>query len=172
MSMHEVAIHEDTARRISGVLANFLSESAAADVLLIDRSGQLLAQGDTARALDTVSLSALAAGAFSSTAAMARLLGEPEFTMLFHQGIKENIHVTAVDEDAILLATFDSRTTVGMVRLFAKEASAAIGAILLAARARADRGEGPAGPLQTGEVPTTFRARSASAVPLTRGGDS
>ncbi len=161
MSVHEVAIHEDTARRISGVLLNFLAESAAGDALLIDRSGQLLAQGDTTRSLDTVSLSALAAGAFSSTAAMARLLGEPEFTMLFHQGTKENIHVTAVDEDAILLATFDSRTTVGMVRLFAKEASAAIGAILAESRGRACRAGDLAGPLQTDEGRPMFRERSA-----------
>src|SRR5262249_799214 len=161
MSMHEVAIHADTARRISGVLANFLSESAAADVLLIDRSGQLLAQGDTTRALDTVSLCALAAGAFSSTAAVPRLLGETEFTMLFHQGVKENIHVTAVDEDAILLATFDSRTTVGMVRLFAKEASAAIGAILAASRERSDRVGELASPLRIDEVRSMFRERSA-----------
>jgi len=87
MSTHEVAIHEDAARRISAVLQNFLAESAAVDALLIDRSGQLLAQGGPDGSLDTVSLSALAAGAFSSTAAMARLIGEPEFTMLFHQGI-------------------------------------------------------------------------------------
>jgi hypothetical protein len=39
--------------------------------------------------------------------------------MLFHQGVKESIHVAAVD-GRDLLAIFDSRTTVGMVRLFAK----------------------------------------------------
>jgi predicted regulator of Ras-like GTPase activity (Roadblock/LC7/MglB family) len=161
MRMHEVAIHEDTARRIGGVLSTFLSESAAGHVLLIDRSGQLLAQGDTTRSLDTVSLSALAAGAFSSTAAMARLLGEPEFTMLFHQGTRENIHVTAVDEDAILLATFDSRTTVGMVRLFAQEASAAIGVILAEARERADRVGNLAGSVRADEVRPMFRERPA-----------
>ena len=161
MSTHEVAIHEDTERRISGVLLNFLTESAATDALLIDRSGQLLAQGGGARPLDTVSLSALAAGAFSSTAAMARLLGESEFTMLFHQGIKENIHVIAVDEDAILLATFDSRTTVGMVRLFAKEAGAAIGVILAESRGRPYRAPERAAPLQADEVRSMFRERSA-----------
>jgi predicted regulator of Ras-like GTPase activity (Roadblock/LC7/MglB family) len=161
MSMHEVAIHEDSARRIGAVLSTFLSESAAVDVLLIDRSGQLLAQGDTTRSLDTVSLCALAAGAFSSTAAMARLLGEPEFTMLFHQGIKENIHVTAVNEDAILLATFDSRTTVGMVRLFAKEASAAIGVLLAEARERGTRVGALGSPLQADEARAMFRERSA-----------
>ena len=160
MSTHELAIHEDTARRITSVLANFLAESAATDALLIDRGGQLLAEGGVERPLDTVSLSALAAGAFSSTAAMARLLGEPEFTMLFHQGTKENIHVSAVDEDAILLATFDGRTTVGMVRLFAKEASAAIGAILAQSRGRPGRHPELTRPLQADEGRAMFRERS------------
>src|SRR5262249_60886394 len=139
------------ARRSTRVLPNFLAEAAATDALLIDRGGQLLAEGGVERPLDTVSLSALAAGAFSSTAAMARILGEPEFTMLFHQGTKENIHVTAVDEDAILLATFDGRTTVGMVRLFAKEASAAIGAILAESRGRPSRRPELTRPLQDDE---------------------
>ena len=162
MSMYDVAIHEDAALQIHEVLVHFLAESGAVDALLIDRSGQLLAQGGPDRALDTVSLSALAAGAFSSTAAMARLLGEPEFTMLFHEGIRENIHVTAVDEHAILLATFDGRTTVGMVRLFAKEASVAIGAVLAGARQRPHhRVDELAGPLTITPGRPMFRERSA-----------
>jgi predicted regulator of Ras-like GTPase activity (Roadblock/LC7/MglB family) len=157
MSMHDVAIDEQAAHRIDGILAQFLGESSAVDALLIERSGQLLARAGSARSLDTVSLSALAAGAFSSTAAMARLLGESEFTMLFHQGIKESIHVAAVNEQAILLAVFDHRTTVGMVRLFAKEATSAIGAVLDEARGR----PGPAlgDPLAGAETGPLFRER-------------
>ncbi|HWO05565.1 MAG TPA: roadblock/LC7 domain-containing protein, partial [Methylomirabilota bacterium] len=142
-----------------GVLLHFLGESGAMEALLIDRSGQLLARGGASRSLDTVSLSALAAGAFSSTAAMARLLGETEFTMLFHQGVKESIHVAAVDEHAILLAIFDSRTTVGMVRLFAKEAGTAIGAILAETRTRPHRTGALAAPLHKDEVQSTLRER-------------
>jgi predicted regulator of Ras-like GTPase activity (Roadblock/LC7/MglB family) len=160
MSVRDVAIHEDAAHRINTVLLNFLGDSAAVDALLIDRSGQLLAQGGSGRSLDTVSFSALAAGAFSSTAAMARLLGEPEFTTLFHQGIKGSIHVVAVDEHAILLAIFDSRTTVGMVRLFAKEAGAAIGAILAETRARPHRAGELARPLKLEEARSMFHERS------------
>jgi predicted regulator of Ras-like GTPase activity (Roadblock/LC7/MglB family) len=162
MRAHDTAIHEDAAARINTVLRHFLEESSALDALLIDRSGQLLAQGGTGHDLDIVSLSALAAGAFSSTAAMARLLGEPEFTMLFHQGVRENIHVTAVDEHAILLALFDNRTTVGMVRLFAKDASAAIGAILAEGRAQPDRGGELGEGLTLGSRPPLFRECPAS----------
>jgi hypothetical protein len=92
---------------------------------------------------------------------MARLLGETEFTMLFHQGVKESIHVAAVDEQAILLAIFDSRTTVGMVRLFAKEAGTAIGAILAETRTRPRRTGVLATPLHKDEVQSSLRERPA-----------
>lgn len=139
MRTHGMVIQEQDAARIQTTLANFLAESGAAEALLIDRGGQLLAMDGVARALDTVSISALAAAAFSSTSAMAQLLGETEFTVLFHEGTRRSIHVSTVDEEAILLAIFDDRTTVGMVRLFAKEASQTIGAILAETRARPKR---------------------------------
>jgi predicted regulator of Ras-like GTPase activity (Roadblock/LC7/MglB family) len=131
---HDTVIHEDDAEKINAVLTTFLGESGASEALLIDRSGQLLAATGANRALDTVSISALAAGAFSSTGALAKLLGETEFTVLFHQGNKESMHVSTVDDQSILLAIFGERTTVGMVRLFAKEAAAAIGQILVESR--------------------------------------
>lgn len=153
MKTNGMVIQEQDAARIQATLATFLGESGAAEALLIDRSGQLLAMDGVARALDTVSISALAAAAFSSTGAMAQLLGESEFTVLFHEGVKQSIHVSTVDEEAILLAIFDDRTTVGMVRLFAKEASRAIGAILSEARTRPRRSGVFATPLGPEEIP-------------------
>jgi predicted regulator of Ras-like GTPase activity (Roadblock/LC7/MglB family) len=154
-------IHEEDAVQIKDLLRHFLTESSAAEVLLIDRSGQLLAMDGVARALDTVSISALAAGAFSSTGAMAQLLGESEFTVLFHEGVKQNIHVSTVDAEAILLAIFDERTTVGMVRLFAKETARAIGGVLAEARSRPRRAGSFATPLVADEVGPTFPAAMA-----------
>jgi hypothetical protein len=90
---------------------------------------------------------------------MARIVGEPEFTMLFHQGINENIHVAAVDEQSILLAVFDHRTTAGMVRLFAKEATAAIGAVLAESKGRPARTGALAVPLADGEAARMFKER-------------
>ena len=152
MKVRDMVIQESDAARINDVLTRFLGESGAAEVLLIDRSGQLLAVNGVSRALDTVSISALAAAAFSSTCAMAQLLGETEFTVLFHEGLKQSIHVSTVDEESILLAIFDERTTVGMVRLFAKEASKAVGTVLAAARVR---------PRRMGEFATPLAADEA-----------
>ena len=136
MKLRNTVIQQQDATRIREILTRFLGESGAGAALLIDRSGQLLAMDGVSQALDAVSISALAAAAFSSTAAMAHLLGEPEFSVLFHEGTKRSIHVSTVDDEAILLAIFDERTTVGMVRLFAGEASRAVGGVLGEARAR------------------------------------
>lgn len=136
MSRHDIVIHESDAARLDGILVRFLSDSGSSAALLIDRGGQPLAEAGAARTLDVGSIGALAAAAFSSTAALARLLGESEFSVLFHEGVRESLHVSTVDENTILLAIFDERTTIGMVRLFAREASASIGAVLEEARQR------------------------------------
>jgi predicted regulator of Ras-like GTPase activity (Roadblock/LC7/MglB family) len=151
MKPRNTVIQQQDAARIHEILSRFLGDSSAAEALLIDRSGQLLAMDGDAQALDTVSISALAAAAFSSTAAMAQLLGEPEFSVLFHEGTKRSIHVSTVDDEAILLAIFDERTTVGMVRLFATEASRAVGAVLGEARVRAKPQAEFAAPLNDAE---------------------
>ncbi len=159
MKVRDMVIHEEDASQINQLLSRFLGDSGAAEVLLIDRSGQMLAMDGVSRALDTVSISALAAAAFSSTSAMAQLLGESEFTVLFHEGLKQSIHVSTVDDEAILLAIFDERTTVGMVRLFAKEASKAVGAVLAATRARPRRVGEFAAPLAADEARQLWDSR-------------
>ena len=161
MRVHDIVIHEADAVRIDAVLGRFLADSGCAAVLLIDRSGQPLAETGVSRTLDTGSIGALAAGAFSATAALARLLGESEFSVLFHEGVRESMHVSTVDDDTILLAIFDERTTVGMVRLFAREASTSIGGILEETRKRPKRVGALAAPLTAEEMRRAGDHRSA-----------
>jgi predicted regulator of Ras-like GTPase activity (Roadblock/LC7/MglB family) len=159
--VHDIVIHEADAVRIDAVLGRFLADSGCAAALLIDRSGQPLAESGVSRTLDTGSIGALAAGAFSATAALARLLGESEFSVLFHEGVRESMHVSTVDDDTILLAIFDERTTVGMVRLFAREASTSIGGILEETRKRPKRVGALAAPLTAEEMRRAGDHRSA-----------
>ena len=72
---------------------------------------------------DLQAVSALVAGSYAATREMARLLGEEEFSVLFHQGRKDSVQLTLVGDRTILATVFDERTTIGMVRLYAKEAS-------------------------------------------------
>jgi hypothetical protein len=74
--IRQLVIREADAAAIKLILTGFLKESGADEVLLIDRSGQLLMMEGVSRALDTVSISALAAAADCSTSALAQRLGE------------------------------------------------------------------------------------------------
>jgi predicted regulator of Ras-like GTPase activity (Roadblock/LC7/MglB family) len=159
--VNDIVIHEADAVRIDAVLGRFLADSGCAAALLIDRSGQPLAETGVSRTLDTGSIGALAAAAFSATAALAQLLGESEFSVLFHEGVRESMHVSTVDDETILLAIFDERTTVGMVRLFAREASTSIGGILEETRKRPKRVGALAAPLTAEEMRRASDHRSA-----------
>jgi hypothetical protein len=51
---------------------------------------------------------------------LARLIGEPEFGSLFHQGEKESMYLADIARRVILVVLFDNRTTLGLVKLRVK----------------------------------------------------
>lgn len=123
--------------KIDGVLDEFLRESQARAALLVDRDGHLVTKKGATGSFDPDSLAALVAGSFAATRELAKLLGESEFSVIFHQGKNEHIHIGLVSERSLLVVLFDDRTTVGMVRVFCHELTNRIDAILKAAAERA-----------------------------------
>jgi len=132
MSFHDIVIGEAEFNRINECLQAFLRDAQGKCAILVDRDGQMLAKQGFTQDLDTVSLSALAAGAIASTQEIARLLGEPEFAVLFHQGQHDNIHFALVGQRAILMSVFDDRTTIGMIRFVASKTVDALASLLQA----------------------------------------
>jgi len=117
-------IYDEDLRQTEETLRSLLINSQAKCALLISRrDGSLICQQGETGAMDIMSLAALAAGGFAATKEIARLIGEPEFSVLFHQGEREHIYVCLAGEEALLMLTFDDRTTIGLVRVLAKEAS-------------------------------------------------
>jgi len=105
---------EDALRR---GMERLLQESAAHSAMLVDRGGQLLVQAGARPAFDATTFATLTAADFSANDQLARLLGETDFTSLFHQGERESMLVADIARRAILVVLFDSRTTLGLVRL-------------------------------------------------------
>jgi predicted regulator of Ras-like GTPase activity (Roadblock/LC7/MglB family) len=123
-------IYEDQIEKIDKALIKLIKGAEAKCALLVDKDGYLITRQGFTHSLDTTALSALLAGSFASTKEIARLVGEPEFSVLFHQGRKDHIHLCLVGERTILAVIFDDRTTIGMVRLYAKEISEDLARIL------------------------------------------
>ena len=112
-----VVITRRDLEKIDHCLNKMMSSSFAHFVLLTDRSGQLIAHQGQSPDVDTLSLAALTAANFGATAEIARLLGEEEFTLLFHKGRSENVYFSAVGEHTILVTLFDDKTSLGLIRL-------------------------------------------------------
>ena len=123
MAGDKLIVYWDDTEKIDTVMTRLLKGSEAKCTLLVDKDGHLISRHGFTQTLDTTALAALMAGSFASTSEIAKLVGEPEFSVLFHQGKKDHIHMCLVGDRSILTVIFDDRTTIGMVRLYAKEAA-------------------------------------------------
>ncbi|HSB06979.1 MAG TPA: roadblock/LC7 domain-containing protein [Thermodesulfobacteriota bacterium] len=112
-----VVITKKDLEKIDGCLKRVVSASSAHSVLLIARSGQLIVHSGDTFDIDISALSALTAANFGATAEIARLLGEEEFTLLFHKGRSTNVYFSAIGEHVIMVTLFDDKTSLGLIRL-------------------------------------------------------
>lgn len=119
----DFVLYEQDYEQIQQVLQRLKEGANAQMVLLIDRNGSMVAfQGDTER-LDTTSFASLAAGNVAATESLARLLGEKEFHVLYHEGAGQNIHMSLISQRVILVVIFSNKSALGLVRLRVKQAT-------------------------------------------------
>ncbi|MBN2492142.1 MAG: roadblock/LC7 domain-containing protein [Planctomycetes bacterium] len=118
-----LVFYREDVQKIDEVLGEFLEVSGAKCALLIDKEGHMVTRKGNTSTLDLDTVSALVAGSFAATKEMARLLGETEFSVLFHQGKRDHIQLTLVGDTTLLTVIFDDQTTLGMVRLYATDAA-------------------------------------------------
>jgi len=124
MSPADLVLFEEDFRRLQQVLRKLRVESDASVVLLVDKNGQRIASVGDVEALDMTALASLTAGNVAATDGLARILGEREFSVLLHEGEKENIHVSIVARRVILVVIFSNRSSLGLVRLRVRQAAA------------------------------------------------
>jgi len=141
-------MYQEEFDRISQVLNRLKVDANAKIVFLVDKNGQQIAGAGEIDLVDTTSLASLTAGNVAATDGLARLIGEREFTILFHEGRKDNIHISIVGQRLILVVIFDERSSLGLVRLRVRKASGSVEKILNDMEEKAQRvgAEGAATP--------------------------
>ncbi|HSJ26538.1 MAG TPA: roadblock/LC7 domain-containing protein [Longimicrobiales bacterium] len=110
----------DDVRAFEELLTGFVTDTRAATVLLVDRAGRMLASAGDVGELDGTTFASLAAAGFSASSQLAVLLGEDEFSSLYHHGLNRSMFLADVAGTAVLAVLFDGRTTLGMVRIRSK----------------------------------------------------
>lgn len=125
----DLVIYQEEYERLESVLRRLRADSNARAIFLIDKNGQQIAAAGELDQFDTTSLASLTAGNVAATDGLAKLIGEREFSVLFHEGQQDHIHISIVGKRAILLVIFDDRSSLGLVRLRVKRASSEMEAV-------------------------------------------
>src|SRR5437867_489634 len=130
MHNSDLILGEEDFQAIRSLISRLRVEANAKIVCLVDRNGQQIAGVGDLQTLDTTALASLAAGNVAATDSLARLIGEKEFTILFHEGERDNLHISVVAAKVILVVFFDERSSLGLVRLRVKRGGEALQKVL------------------------------------------
>ena len=123
MSSLDLVLYEEEIHLLEEVLQRLRHDSNARAVFLIDKNGQQMAAEGEVEHFDTTSLASLTAGNVAATDSLAKLIGEREFSVLFHEGQQDHIHISIVAKRAILVVIFDDRSSLGLTRLRVRQAN-------------------------------------------------
>ena len=157
MSHGNFVLREPEYEALVSVLRRLLVDASAKVVFLVDKDGTLLASAGDAIGFDTTSLASLAAGNIAATGGLANLIGEKEFSILFHEGERDNMHLSVVADRLILVVVFGRRSSVGLVRLRVRQASARFTDVMAAALAASDGETGEFEELTEADIESLFK---------------
>ena len=124
MNDTQLVMYDEDYRKVLAVIQKLVRDANAKGIFVVDRNGQLIGEAGEMRGVDTTSLASLTAGCIAATGGLAKIVGEEEFPIHFHQGQRDNLHITLVAKRIILVVVFDDRSSLGLVRLRVKKAGA------------------------------------------------
>ena len=119
----QMVMYEAEFTQIQTAVDRLVKEANAKVVFIVDKNGQLISAAGDVDNIDTTSLASLTAGNIAATGGIAKLLRENEFATQFHEGENANIHIQLVGNRVILVVIFDSKSSLGLVRLRVRKAS-------------------------------------------------
>lgn len=126
--MKDIILRQEDIDRFTDHLTKLVEKAQLELAVLVHKDGHLLAS--QARlpegGPDTTALAALVSANFSSTMAVANLIGETEFTTQFHTGNSKSIYISMVDEDTFLASIFVNAVPSDSVKVYTGEYSVAL----------------------------------------------
>jgi len=119
----DLILYDEELKEIQDVIDQLHIDARSKIVFVVDKNGQQIAGAGDLTTIDTTSLASLTAGNVAATDGLAKLIGEKEFSILFHEGERDNVHISIVGNRVILVVIFDDRSSLGLVRLRVKKGS-------------------------------------------------
>ncbi len=139
MDSGNIVLQETDYRRLQSILERTQKDLRAHLVMLIDRSGHQIACEGPDQEIDQTALASLAAANVAATNGLAQIVGEPGFSVLYHQGGHRSIHISSVAERFSLVLVFDQTVASGVVRWKVRRATFFLDEILSEVVKRSER---------------------------------
>ncbi len=134
----QLVMQQEDFEKVLAIIQKLVQDANAKGVFVVDKAGQLIAEAGEMLGVDSTSLASLTAGCIAATGGLAKIVGEEEFPIHFHQGERDNLHMTLVGSRTILVIVFDERSSLGLVRLRVKKAGKELGKLFEAMRKKAE----------------------------------
>ncbi len=115
--MSILVLTTEKVERARELIDSELMDPGVLKVMVIDEAGNILTEcGEDARIIDSTSLAALTAANFGATSQIAKLIGEDDFSLLFHKGEDLSVHFSRLGKELILVSIFDDEVSLGLIR--------------------------------------------------------
>jgi predicted regulator of Ras-like GTPase activity (Roadblock/LC7/MglB family) len=115
--MSSFVLTPEKVNTVRSLIDKKLISAGVSKVLVIDDAGNILTEcGTNSAIVDTTSLAALAAANFGATAQIAKLIGEDDFSLLFHKGKKLSVHFIRIGKELIMMSVFNDDLSLGLIR--------------------------------------------------------
>ena len=141
----QLMMYDEDFRKVLAVTQRLVKDANAKGVFVVDRNGQMISEAGEMRGIDTTSLASLTAGSVAATGGLAKIVGEEEFPVHFHQGQRDNLHITLIAGRIILVVVFDDRSSLGLVRLRVKKAGAQLAKVFEDIQKKAEQSQATGG---------------------------
>jgi predicted regulator of Ras-like GTPase activity (Roadblock/LC7/MglB family) len=122
MMESQLVMQQEDFDGVLAIIQKLVRDANAKGIFVVDKAGQLIAEAGEMQGIDSTSLASLTAGCVAATGGLAKIVGEEEFPIHFHQGQRDNLHMSLVGDRMILVVVFDERSSLGLVRLRVKKA--------------------------------------------------
>lgn len=114
---------------VEAPLIRYVNDARARLALLLHPSGQVVAQAGFTRAIDVMTVCALASAVHATSAELGRQLDGKPFRGLHHAGPERQMYLASVDTargSYICLTVFDAESSLGLIRVYFAELGAAL----------------------------------------------
>ncbi len=121
-------VQKEHVRALKSIVGHFMARAECDGCIICDGGGHVLLQSG-AGISNPLLLAALGAGVFGGSRELAQMLGEEDFSVVFHQGEHKSIFIRAVNSEILLVVTFSKQDSAGLVKLYSGPAAERIDAM-------------------------------------------